>query len=59
MATFIEDPLGIQKTIDIPQDHLDACKGENIPTTGNAAGNTVNLLDLTNEPAPPAPLPAG
>jgi len=59
IATFVEAPLEIQKTIDIPQDHYDACKGENIPITGNAAANTANFLDLTGEPVPPPPLPAG
>ena len=59
IATFVEAPLDIQKKITIPQDHYDACKGENIPIIGNAAANTVNFLDLTNEPVPPAPLPAG
>lgn len=29
------------------------------PTAGNAAGNTENLLDVTDAPAPPAPLPDG
>ena len=28
-------------------------------TAGNAAANTVELLDLTGQPSPPAPLPSG
>lgn len=59
IATFVEAPLDLQQTLSIPQDHLDACAAENIPTAGNAAGNTVNFLDLTGEPKPPDPLPAG
>ncbi|KAI1136757.1 multicopper oxidase [Hypoxylon sp. FL0543] len=59
IATFVEAPLDLQKTISIPQNHLDACAAQNIPTAGNAAGNTVNLLDLTGEPKSPDPLPDG
>ena len=59
IATMIEAPLDIQKTITIPQDHLDACKARSIPTAGNAAANTVDLLDLTGANAAPKPLPAG
>ncbi|KAI0181548.1 multicopper oxidase [Hypoxylon sp. FL1284] len=59
IATFVEAPLDIQKTITIPPDHLAACAAQNIPAAGNAAGNTVNLLDLTGEPRSPDPLPDG
>lgn len=59
MATFIEAPLELQKTIELPSNHLDACKAGNVPVAGNAAGNTKNLLDLRGEPRPPKPLPAG
>ena len=51
----------LQNTAAIPPDHYDLC-GRNkipVPTSGNAAGNTVDLLDLSGEPAPPPPLPAG
>ncbi|XXG97247.1 hypothetical protein Hte_003543 [Hypoxylon texense] len=59
VATFVEAPLAIQETLSIPQDHLDACAAQSIPTAGNAAGNTVDLLDLTGEPRSPDPLPDG
>lgn len=59
MATFIEAPLELQQTLEIPKDHFDACSAGNIPVAGNAAANTENLLDLDGEPSPPAPLPAG
>ncbi|KAI4870609.1 putative ferroxidase [Hypoxylon rubiginosum] len=59
IATFVEAPLAIQETLSIPQDHLDACAAQSIPTAGNAAGNTVDLLDLTGEPRSPDPLPDG
>lgn len=59
MLTFVEAPLELQKTIEIPEDHLDACAVGNIPTAGNAAANTNDLLDLTGQPSPPDPLPTG
>jgi iron transport multicopper oxidase len=59
IATLIESPLELQSTLSIPAGHWDVCKAQNIPTTGNAAGNTVDLLDLTGEPEAPGPLPAG
>ena len=59
MATLVEAPLDMQKTLTIPKDHLDVCREAGLPVTGNAAGNTVDLLDLSGEPAPPGPLPGG
>lgn len=59
MATMIEAPLELQKTLTIPQNHFDVCKAAGVPTTGNAAGNTEDLLDLSGENKSPAPLPAG
>lgn len=59
---MVEAPLALQKNLTIPQNHYDACAAASpsaIPTAGNAAGNTVNLLDLTGEPAPPPRLPDG
>lgn len=58
IATMVEAPIQTQQQT-IPQDHLDACKIDNIPTAGNAAGNTADLLDLSGANAAPAPLPAG
>ena len=51
----------MQQTLTIPADHYAACAAAEppIPTAGNAAANTVELLDLTGQPSPPAPLPAG
>ncbi|KAL7624080.1 hypothetical protein AAE478_005637 [Parahypoxylon ruwenzoriense] len=59
VATFVEAPLDLQKTLTIPRDHLDACAAKGVPTAGNAAGNTANLLDLTGEPRSPDRLPDG
>ena len=57
---MIEAPLTLQATqLTIPPDHLAACAAQASPTVGNAAGNTVDLFDLTGENLPPPPLPAG
>lgn len=58
-VTLIEDPLSIQKIMDIPENHYDVCKAGNMPITGNAAGNTVDYLDLSGENESVKPLPAG
>ncbi|OAA35671.1 Cupredoxin [Metarhizium rileyi] len=59
IATFIEAPTELQKTLSIPPTHLQVCQKANIPTEGNAAANTQNFLDLSGQNAPPAPLPDG
>jgi len=59
MATMVEAPLDLQKTLTIPDDHIAACKAAGTPMTGNAAGNTEDFLDLSKQNAPPPPLPAG
>lgn len=58
MMTFITDPLSLQN-ITIPDDHLDACKKAGVSTTGNAAANQLDYLNLDGQPEPPQPLPAG
>jgi len=58
-ATFVEAPRQIQQNIKVPMDHLDLCKLSGTPTAGNAAGNTVNVLDLSGENKSPDPLPGG
>ena len=52
-------PLQLKKTLHLPKEHYSICKAANIPTSGNAAGNSHDFLDLKGENAPPAPLPAG
>ena len=63
IATFIEAPLSIQSTLSskIPKEHYELCKRNHPPvkTSGNAAGNDKDFLDLTGEPEPPGPLPSG
>lgn len=60
-ATFVERPLDVQQQLSgkIPADHLGACKAGNMPTAGNAAGNTVDLFDLRGENKSPGRIPAG
>lgn len=43
-ATFIEAPEQL-RNLTFPQDQLDACVAQDIPTAGNAAGNTVDYTD--------------
>jgi iron transport multicopper oxidase len=53
-ATIIEAPQELTG-LTIPADHAAACKAQNIPTSGNAAGNT-NYTDLTGaNVVPPFP----
>ncbi|KAL7937529.1 Cupredoxin [Trichoderma chlorosporum] len=59
LATFVEAPLEIQKQFTIPDDHLAVCAASGWPTKGNAAGNTVNFLDLTGENKAPGTIPPG
>lgn len=59
MATFVEAPLELQKTLQVPKSHHDACAAAGIPTAGNAAANAVDFLDLNGQNVPPGPLPAG
>ena len=59
VATMIEAPLELQKTLSIPDNHYQVCKDSGTPTQGNAAGNTVDLFDLKGENKSVAPLPAG
>ncbi|KAK7920872.1 hypothetical protein PG985_008894, partial [Apiospora marii] len=59
IATFVESPKQLQETIKLPQDHLDVCAAGHVPVSGNAAGNTVDLLNLDGQNRAPDPLPAG
>ncbi|KAG8528908.1 uncharacterized protein KY384_006597 [Bacidia gigantensis] len=59
VASMIEAPLELQSTLKIPEDHYQICRDQGLPFAGNAAGNTVDLLDLKGENVSPAPLPDG
>jgi iron transport multicopper oxidase len=58
---MIESPLSIQQQLanNIPDNHWKACEAGNVPTKGNAAGNTLDLLDLRGENKSPGELPEG
>ncbi|KAJ2989114.1 hypothetical protein NUW58_g3630 [Xylaria curta] len=58
-ATLVVAPDIMQRQISIPQDHIAACRRQHIPTTGNAAGNKRNFLDLRGAPTIPDPHPKG
>ncbi|KAI0403683.1 multicopper oxidase [Xylaria palmicola] len=58
-ATLIVAPDIMQATLAVPADHLNACRRQGIPTTGNAAGNSKNFLDLTGAPTTPDRNPMG
>ncbi|KAE8447937.1 hypothetical protein EG329_010009 [Mollisiaceae sp. DMI_Dod_QoI] len=53
VATIVEIPQELAG-LSIPADHLAACQTQNIPTAGNAAGNTQNFTDLTGANTVPA-----
>lgn len=54
-ATIIEVPEEL-RGLTIPPDHKAACEVQQIPTAGNAAGNTQNLTDLAGaNTLPPNP----
>ncbi|KAI1129829.1 Cupredoxin [Nemania abortiva] len=59
IATMVEAPLDLQKSLTIPQNHLDVCAAQGIATVGNAAGNTVDYTDLKGQNSPPGRLPDG
>jgi iron transport multicopper oxidase len=51
---FVEDPIQLQaQNLTIPQNMYDACTAQGIPITGNAGGDSVNWLNLTNAPTHP------
>ena len=61
IATMVSAPMEMQQRLTVPADHYAACAASDppMPTAGNAAGNTEDLLDLTGANVSPAPLPAG
>jgi iron transport multicopper oxidase len=57
--TLVEAPLDLQQNLQIPSNHYDVCRAADVPTEGNAAGNTEDYLDLTGQNHSVAPLPSG
>ena len=58
VATIIEAPMEVQRSLEIPEDHYQACRDAGLPYAGNTAANTQDFFDLSGENLPPAPLPA-
>lgn len=56
---MIEAPLDLQKTLSVPEDHYQSCRDGDTPYAGNAAANTVDVLNLDGENKGVPPLPAG
>jgi len=56
---MIEAPTQIQERLNIPQNHYDVCKAAGIPSTGNAAANTEDFLDLSGQNRQQNWLPGG
>jgi iron transport multicopper oxidase len=59
IATLIEDPIQLQQTLQIPAEQYQTCQDSNIPTSGNAAGNLNDPLDLSDANVPSGQLPSG
>jgi iron transport multicopper oxidase len=61
IATMVEAPLAIQNQLSdkIPEDHWKVCQEGGVPVKGNAAGNTVDVLDLRGENKSPGTIPEG
>lgn len=58
-AQFIEAPRLIDEKLSVPEDHYAACKAAGVPSSGNAAGNTVDFFDLSGQNAPAKPVEYG
>lgn len=56
---LIEAPTQMQERMSIPQQHLDVCQAAGVLTTGNAAGNSENFLDLAGQNSQQSFLPNG
>lgn len=59
IATIIEAPLELQKSLTVPADHYQACIDTKTAYKGNAAGNTEDYTDLSGAATSHAPLPSG
>ena len=61
IATMVEAPLELQNKLTIPKDHYAACAASTppIPTAGNAAARTTDLLNVEGANVSVPPLPAG
>ncbi|AOW03688.1 uncharacterized protein YALI1_D08684g [Yarrowia lipolytica] len=46
---MVEAPTEIKQKQTVPENHLQICQAGNVPTAGNAAANSRNWLDLSNQ----------
>ena len=46
---MIEAPTQMQERMSIPQQHFDVCQSAGVQSTGNAAGNSQDFLDLSGQ----------
>ncbi|CAR25414.1 ferroxidase FET5 [Lachancea thermotolerans CBS 6340] len=58
-AVFIEAPDVLRQVEQLNDNFKQVCYNANIPTVGNAAGNTDDWFDLAGLPKQPEPLPDG
>lgn len=60
-VVFVEDPLSIQQeqSQHLTENEIDVCSAANILYQGNAAGNTVDVLDLTGQNVQEKNIPNG
>ena len=58
-AVMIEAPEALQNSLVVPENHYDMCRALDVPTRGNAAGNTVDVYNLDGQNESVAPLPSG
>lgn len=56
---MIEDPLAIQEKQSFTDNYLDMCDKSGVKTSGNAAGNSEDFLDMRGENVQVKPLPDG
>ena len=56
---MIEAPLYLQQNLTVPENHYNMCRTQDIPISGNAAGNTVDLYNLDGQAESVPPLPSG
>ena len=58
-AVMIEAPEALQNSLVVPENHYDMCRALDVPTRGNAAGNTIDVYNLDGQNESVAPLPSG
>ncbi len=57
--TFIEAPEVLATQVKVPPENFAACSAAAVPSSGNAAANVANFLDLSGQNAQPDDIPDG